>query len=367
MVKLNGDIYTRNGATKVNITVGEKFDEKKFFGIYELIMKNIDNMHGEIITLDMSECRWVENVIIPDILVLGEIVRSNYGKILSLFLPRHGKDIHRIKSYLNDIKFIQIAEWEKNIDVKYITYSEEEEIERILPDYCITRMYKIDVEGLSDEEKKRKEKIITEQIGNDILNKYMELFQKYLSQFFYIKKTDTEDLVFNTIQTFIIQISINAIVHGHRKAFVTMQANVKDNICTVSIADNGDGITEGIREKYKKGIKMSLTARDTFERYNSFHQDILASIEAIAYRYDDKIYGLYNVFLQVMDEEGEVHIHTNNVLLLFKQDCKAFIKNVQSKNEFAISLYNYLKQEKQNVIKTECFQGTHMKLLIPIR
>ena len=351
----------------MNITVGENFNENNFFNIYELIMKNIGNMQEEIITLDMSECSWLENVIIPDVLVLGEIIRSNYGKILSLFLPKHGKDIHRLKSYLNDIKFVEIAEWENNIDVQYITYSEAEVIERILPDYCITRMYKIDAEGLSHEERKRKEEIIVEQIGNDILNRYMELFQKYLAQFFYIKETEKGSLVFNTIQTFIIQISINAIVHGHRKVFVTMQANVKEKICTVSISDNGDGITEGIREKYKKGIKMTLTARDTFERYNSFHQDILACIEAIAYRYDDKIYGLYNVFLQVMEEQGEIHIHTNNALLLFKQDCKVFIENVQSKNEFAISLYNYLKQEKKNVIKTECFPGTHMKLLIPIR
>lgn len=352
----------------MNIKIGNNLDEKEFFRLYTTIVNNIkDTEPNEKVILDITKCSWIGNVVVPDILVLGEILKQHYKRRLSLFLPKHGNETQRIKSYLNDIRLVDIAEWEDNVDVDYIAYDRYEKVNRILPDYCLTSSYKIETQNMPDKRRKEKEEEIINLIKQDVLNKYMELFQKYLSQFFYIKKIDGENVVFNVIQTFIIQISVNAIVHGQRKVFVTMQANMKDKLCTVSVSDNGIGITEGIRAKYEKGIKMSLVAKDTFEKHDPYHQDILAAIEALAYRYNDKIYGLYSVFLQVMDEGGEIHLHTNNALLLIKEECKRYIESARNKDDFALGLYNYFRSCEDRVVKTECFFGTHMKLLIPIK
>lgn len=351
----------------MNVKIGNKLDEAEFFDAYNLIMKRVEDISETEIVFDISECGWIENVVIPDILVMGEILKYKYRKKLVLFLPKHGKAIKRIKSYLNDIRFVDIAEWEDNIDVEYVVYDRDERAKRIIPDYCMTTSYKIEIENLSNEERKKKEERIVRQIEQDVLNNYMELFQKYLSQFFYAEAADDGNIPFNSIQVFIIQISINAIVHGHKKVFVTMQANIDEKLCTISVSDNGIGITEGIREKYRSGIRMSLVARDTFEKLKPFHQDIVSVIEALAYRYNDKLYGLYNIFLQVLDEQGEIHIHTNNALLLFKGSCINYLDNARNKDEFALGLYNYLIRNKKNAIRTKYFQGTHIKLLIPIK
>lgn len=351
----------------MNIKIGNKWDETEFFDAYDLVMKRIGDISETEIVFDISECSWIENVVIPDILVFAEILKYDYKKKLILFLPKHGKTIKRIKGYLNDIKFVDIAEWEDNIDVEYVVYDRDETAKRILPDYCMTTSYKIEIKDLPNEERKKKEERVVRQIEQDVLNNYMELFQKYLAQFFYLEAADDGNIEFNSIQVFIIQISANAIVHGHKKVFVTMQANIDEKLCTISVSDNGIGMTEGIREKYRAGIRMSLVARDTFEKLEPFHQDIVSVIEALAYRYNDKLYGLYNIFLQVLNEKGEIHIHTNNALLLFKDECINYLDNARNKDEFALGLYNYLVRNKNNVIKTKHFQGTHIKLLIPIK
>ena len=371
------------------IEIIDKFTEESFLNTFLQYSLN-KYESGERVIIDLSCCKWIDHEVIPDMLIFGEILKREKGIVAEIYVPRDGIYVQRIRNYLKDIHFIELAEQKGLFDVRYITdyMTKSDREDRMMPDYCMTCAYSIEDscrDGLLERKYTVKEKTqkIAAIMEQEIANKYSGIFQNFLSQFFYGREENRKDgkkewVSYNLIQYFITQIAKNSLVHGQQQVYISMQGNVMTNKCTISISDNGMGITRSLEEKImeeksalqqKKRVEkkiLSILATDTFLNYPQFQKDVFASIEALAYRYDDTIYGLYNMLNEVLSVKGELHIHTGMALIILKEDCKERIINAENRSEFAMGLYNYLNQNRSNLIRTEEFHGTHVKLIIPI-
>lgn len=371
------------------IEICGKFNEYQF--VEKFMNFDIHTLkEDEDIFVDFTDCSWIEHEVVTDLLVFGENLRTKQDNRIILYIPPNGRFAQRIRNYLYDINFLSIAEKNSNFDVSWIKdYLEVGDLkDRLMPEYCITNEY--DVRGKYSEPCSKledKAEFVANLMEEEITNKYWELFNTHLHQFLYLKVTKNEDgeqkyEKYNMLQYFITQIARNSIIHGLNKVYISMQGIRKENICSITVSDNGQGMTQKLKKKIKaylddpKGKKapLSIIQIDTFLKYDEYNQDIFACIEGLAYRFDDEIFGLYNVLKNVFDQKGEFQIHSNTALIILGADCNDYIANATCRTDFSMGLFNYLKEmgknesisKLQRLNRTSEFFGTQIKIKIPI-
>ena len=335
---------------------------------------NIDTFYDTLLPLcissscdiiDMRKCVWIENEVIPNLLILGEIIKARGDNPPIIFLPKDGESVKRIKSYLQSINFTKLAQWYDLYETCYIENSYEEEPNRvILPNYCITRSY------YSGEDIKNRENAIISML-KEIQYVHSNIFRNHLSKFDYLtnEKNENGELVYrsrNYIQDFVVQLIENSIMHGKGKVYFSMQGNKYGKTCTFTVSDNGIGIDRSMKEKVQKGEKLSLYASDTFLKLTERQMRKTSCVEAFAYRYDRMSqYGLFNVMSEIFKLGGALDVHTGDMRLIFTSQCRQYISDVDSRGSFAMGLMNYLSDYSENVRDTAFFSGTHISISIP--
>lgn len=334
--------------------------------IFQSILKKPIELYepNDDLVINLTQCTWIANSVIPDLLIFGEQINVQKGIKPILFIPSDGKDVSRIKEYLWDIRFVYYAEMYEIFDTRYLRKSDESEyMKRMMPDYCITCGY-----GHGGYKNSYIQKNEEDRMKMDVLNRYSEIFRKYLHQYYYAKvKTDDDGrkqyIEFNSIQQFIIQIALNAFHHGHRQVYISMQGNRKDGECSIAISDNGQGMANSIVDKDEP---MALYSEEHFIQFTDYQRDIVACVEALAYRYDDSVYGLFNVMNELLAIRGWMLIHTDNSQICIDGACKKYIKNISDRKSFARGLMRYLKDMPDRRTQTPYFCGTHFKIFFPV-
>lgn len=372
------------------IEINGKFNEFQFVEKFMDFNLNILK-EDEDIFVDFTDCCYIEHDVIADLLVFGEILKTKRQNRMILYIPPNGRYAQRIRNYLYDINFLALAEKNNYIDISWVKdYLETENLkDRLMPEYCITTEY--DVRGkYSDKiiELEDKAEFVAKLMEEEITNKYWELFHIHLNQFLYLKVTTGEDgrqkfEKYNILQYFITQLARNSIIHGLCKVYISMQGIRKENICSITISDNGQGMTQKLKKKIAAYLDdpqteknpLSIVQLDTYMKYDKYNQDIFACIEGLAYRFDDEIFGLYNVLKNVFEQNGEFHIHSNTALIILRADCNDYISDASCRTDFSMGLFNYLKEtdidqsnsELTRVNKTSEFIGTQIKIKIPVK
>lgn len=372
------------------IEINGKFNEFQFVEKFMDFNLNILK-EDEDIFVDFTDCCYIEHDVIADLLVFGEILKTKRQNRMILYIPPNGRYAQRIRNYLYDINFLALAEKNNHIDISWVKdYLETGNLkDRLMPEYCITTEYDVrgkysdKIIGLED-----KAEFVAKLMEEEITNKYWELFHIHLNQFLYLKVTTGEDgrqkfEKYNMLQYFITQLARNSIVHGLSKVYISMQGIRKENICSITISDNGQGMTQKLKKKIEAYLDapkteknpLSIVQVDTYMKYDKYNQDIFACIEGLAYRFDDEIFGLYNVLKNVFEQNGEFHIHSNTALIILRADCNDYISDASCRTDFSMGLFNYLKEtdieqpnsELTRVNKTSEFIGTQIKIKIPIK
>jgi hypothetical protein len=302
---------------------------------------------------DFSDVEFVNPLVIPNILTLAVILKEYFGQPVRLFIPWKP----RLLSYLADIKFIDIVTRYSlfDIDEGYIGDYETHKIK----EECKTFVFSYD----SDEEYIYNSISLSNEIFKNIYRDDPNISVEKLDN---LKKILTE-------------ICKNGCSHSKSMCFATMQTNLSRNIkfkkAYISISDCGIGYYDSIRSKIlDSGFLPYFMDKDDYLKLEAIYEkDIAGILEAIFFRRDQAIYGMYDVINRVVANDGIVRIHSCQTQLIFTKNNFSHYLNDNKKllNDFKTkydeSIKSNLNTKYSSVRNSEAkFKGVHIEIEIPI-
>lgn len=275
------------------------------------------------IILDFSRTYRIEPLVVPNMLCFGYEFRKKYGNVAKIYIP----DISysgELKNYMNEIGFIKYAERFGLFEFITSPYGglQGKKIDPI----CGTLYF--DTQNSIDEINRGVEYCIT------------PFAEQYLSKFESMHKCNDGIYYKNEITEFLTEMIINCRTHAKSFSFTTLHAKYSANKIYIAVSDFGCGFsnTIGLSEKCK--------------------DEVAAILAGVYRRKDSKVYGLYNVIRRVLEYDGKVRIHSNNVQIIFTpRILKSFL------NE---KLFDDNGFETYNVKRNLPFEGVHIEIELPL-
>lgn len=331
------------------------------------------NKSGKAILFDFTNVKAISPLVIPNLLCLGYIIKSNYYHTPLIYVPDNSA-ADRLRYYLHDIDFVKLS---KKYGLFEFTNSiDYGELQNILDQVCATSEFNLpdlvgDCENACD-------KVVEDRVRDKVHKEFGTFFKKYMGNFSYtVKDTtigiDTKDTCDKFAENICTQLLTNALCHGRSFAFMTAQVNYKFRRVYLSIGDCGIGLKEGINYKI-------ANQKEPFENFTEMVSDELSAIiTAIFARAEDKdhnnqIYGLYPLVKTTIQNGGIVRIHSNNTRLILTENLlqqleistyrRSDIKQIRT--SFLKPLYDKDGEYLYNVEPNLKYGGTHIEIEIPL-
>ena len=317
------------------------------FSFYNKILPQLHTYflyhRDERLLIDLSEVEFINPLAIPNILVVGSILKNYFKKPCEMYIPWNP----RLLSYLSDINFLNLVRSHElfTLDEKFIGgYTSH----NINPE-CNTYIF---LNGVSKDE-----------IRTDL--KRSETIIEFLSE------THNSDVTENVLRL-MTEICHNACNHSGSNCFATFQSNLGRNVkykkAFIAISDFGEGFYNSLTSKSSTEYQSLFIKRlngSTVSEYSN----ILAILDAIYFRKDYTEYGIYQVISNVLAKNGLVRIHSEDTqLVITANNFKRFIAdwNVLLR-ELSKASYSELDIQFSPIRKTETkLKGVHIEFELPI-
>lgn len=351
------------------VKVEEKVTSHSFY--YKLVPRVLETLrdmsNGEDFVLDFSETKAVDAMAVPLLLSMARWIIGTKETIPQIYIPNL-KEKNRLKEYLEQIGFFNVCDF-------YDYYEVNTERITVARDSINLATY-VFTENARDDSQEERERIETS-VFNKLRNNSYFQFWKYWSD--YDTFWDPNHLA-NIVEWVIRSLCANTGIHTNENAILTLQRNKTLRRVCISIADCGEGLYEKLGEKGERGkFEPVLCSFNEFKTLSGERADLYAIIEALTYRYAEKIYGLHQVLMQNIElgkikeqcnkeqENGWImRIHTNQKrVVLTQKNCKGKgLDKTVSKKQFAHKLL-MLAQTEYVARKTSYYPGVHIEIEIP--
>lgn len=343
-----------------------------YYKLVPQVLDKLQNMEaGEDFVLDCSETKVIDAMAVPLILNMARWIISTKGSIPQIYIPNL-EEKNRLKEYLEQIGFFNVCDFYNY----YVVNTERIKVDRDsinLATYVFTENAKND----SQEERERIETNVINKLRN---NSYSQ-FWKYWSEYDIFRKSDHKA---NSVEWMTRSLCANTGIHTKENAILTLQRNKELKRVCISIADCGEGLYKKLKERGEEGkFEPVLYSFNEFKTLIEERADLYAIIEALTYRYEDEIYGLYRILkknIELGEKDGDkekegkgekekgwiMRIHTNRErVVLTQKNCKGKdLDKTISKKQFAHKLL-MLAQSEYVAKRTPYYPGVHIEIEIP--
>jgi hypothetical protein len=311
-----------------------------------------DNRHKRLY-FDMSEVNFVNPLVIPNFLILAVILKEHLKEPAELFIPWKP----RLLSYLADIGFLDIVKRYGlfHIDEGYIGGFEA----NTLRSECKTFVFQ---HGAEEE---------------DIYGSLSE--SNAIFRNIYKGSGDAITEKIDNLRRILTEVCKNGCSHSNSMCFATLQTTMSSRIsfrkAYVAISDCGIGYYDSICRKILDYgyIPFLLDAEGFLSLKQKDERDIVAILEAILFRRDETIYGMFDVIKRVVSTNGVVRIHSQQTQLVFTQrNFLAYLDNVKLllddfKFKYEEAINTNLNAKYSNVRKSGSrFKGVHIEIEVPL-
>jgi hypothetical protein len=121
------------------------------------------------------------------------------------------------------------------------------------------------------------------------------------------------------------QLIHNAVIHGDSDCPVIFQLDYGERIkykkLFLSVADSGIGLYNSLISKQPDDYKFRFIDRESLENMDYIPEKNIHSIfEALFFRMNDRVEGIYDVFNNILSNKGRIRINTDNTQLLATPD-----------------------------------------------
>lgn len=356
----------------------EKVSSHSFY--YKLVPKILeilrDMENGEGFVLDFSETKVVDAMAVPLLLNMARWIIGTKEIIPQIYIPNL-REKDKLKRYLEQVGFFNICDFYSYFEVNTERITTNRDSTN-LATYVFTENAKDD----SQEERERIEKHVYSKLKIDSYSRFWTYWSRY-------DTTRNPDHPANGVEMVTRALCANTGIHTKENAILTLQRNKELGRVCISIADCGKGLYEKLKDKGENGKFLpALCSFDKFKSLSEDMADLYAIIEALAYRYYDKIYGLYHVLMKNIElgdkadeadkaEKAEkadadkengwiMRIHTNQMrVVLTQKNCRGKrLNKTISKEQFANKLL-LLAQSEYVAKPTLYYPGVHIEMEIP--
>lgn len=261
------------------------------------------NQEAAPILFDLTGTESVSPLVIPNLLCLGYIIRSNYDHTPTIHVPDNSAS-DALRSYLHDIDFVGLAKgYELFQFTDAIDYGSTRQV---IDPLCATHEF--------NPSSKTDESIVR----GHIQEHFGEFFKKYLSRFKYTPQSAAPDAAAeftynNLVENLCTQMVYNSLDHGKSFAFMTAQINFTLNRVFLSIADCGIGFKGSINHQIE-------CAEEPFsDRKAKMGSELEAIVNAVFARANE-VYGIYEPIRRVLELHGTVRIHSVDTRLILTEN-----------------------------------------------
>lgn len=327
------------------------------FSFYNKILPKLNYYfkynRNEQLIFDFSQVDFINPLVIPNICITGLILRNNLEQKVDMYIPWKPK----LLSYLQDISFLSIIKQYDlfNIDERYIGGYEVgglfQECNTFVFDKGSTKAM----------------------IRNELLKS-----EKVISRLYSGSKNFKERAMDEILHVF-TEFCHNACFHSGSACFATFQTNLGDKTsfkkAYISISDCGMGYYNSIVQKITDtDVKLNFLPNCDFNVLLE-NKNLYGILEAIFYRYNDKIYGIYQLFEYILKVNGVIRIHSEDTQLVFtKKSIENYILNGEWKclPDYFMNYYYKLKGESLDEqyspirVYDSKLKGVHIEIEIPI-
>lgn len=347
------------------IEAEEKITSYVFYNkLVPQVLENLNCMEkGEEFVLDLSKTESVDAMAVPLLLSMARWIIGIKETNPQIYIPSLAKK-DNLKKYLEQVGFFNICDF-----YNYYEINAERIAVRRNSSNLATYVFTENAKDNSQPERERIEESVCRKL---ISNSYSQ-FWKYWSEYDISKEVDNPE---NGVERVTRAICANTGIHTKENAILTLQRNRKLKRVCISTADCGQGLFETLKEKVKQEkFQPALLSPDKFKTLSGDVADLYAIIEALAYRFKDKKYGLYHVLMKNIElgEKREklkkgngwlMRIHTNQKrIVLTANNCKG-LENAVSREQFARKML-LLAENKYVAQTTSSYPGVHIEIEIP--
>ncbi len=306
--------------------------------------------YSKVLCIDLLKCSKIEGSVIPNLLVIGHIVKLNTECLPCLFVEKGSA----LSAFLLQIGFYDTNDYQHIFEVN-VDRGEEESRYR-LADYCTTIFLSASLTEV--------------QVASTFARNYIDLFQlECLDQFTYMVQSDGMLMPVNLMEVFGKQICYNSILHGKSFCYVTMQVNKSMERVMMSFADCGSGLYASFYKKVQdesyQPLKLPFSVSDTVTA--SRHRlDLMAILDCVVYRFHS-IYGMWFVLRDVMNAKGTIRIHSGKARVILNDISVESLENCQTRQEAGELLYDHLLRGIDVIQETPHYKGTHIEIELPLK
>lgn len=342
------------------IAIGQHLTSYRFY--HELLPQLHDyaqKREATPIQFDFTETKSISPLVIPNMLCLGYIIRSNYDYIPTIHVPDNSAS-DNLRAYLHDIDFVGLA---KNFGLFQFTDAiDYGSARQVMDPLCATLEFNPKPDGENDESV----------VWNRVQQYFGEFFNKYLSDF---RNTQENTQVSkpgkfkikNLLENLCAQMIYNSFIHGNSFAFMTAQINFTLNKIYLSIADCGIGFKASVNHQIEHDL-------DPFDNRKDKMQDELGAIANAIFARADEPYGIYTPIKRVLDCGGIVRLHSVDTRLILTGSMSTLLEIAsygrsdiaQVRKSFLGLLRDpnggFLRRNVETKIK---FGGAHIEVEIP--
>lgn len=344
------------------IQIDELFTSYRFYhNLLPKLSRYVRNLDKDPILFDFSNTRRISSLVIPNLLCVGYIIKTNYQIPATIFVPDNSAS-DNIRNFLHNIGFVHLA---KNYELFTFTDSIDfGNSRRILDPRCQTHEFNPNPNGKNDESAIRAE----------VSRRFSPFFRTLFSNFDPVAQY-SEDIqeyrpLTNMVEDVCAQLIFNSIIHGRSFAFMTAEVNHTARKIYISIADCGIGFRQCINSQIKR-------SEQPFENRGELMSDELeAIINAVFVRAEDehnKVYGIYPLIKRILDLDGIVRIHSIDTQLILTSKLRVKLdiatNNRNNVKEIRQSFLTLMRDETSNTYNVytnmKC-GGVHIEIELPL-
>ena len=341
-------------------TIKLKYNGKiTIYFFYNTILSQVDQIikdgHVENIVFDFSEVAAIESSVVPNLLILGDYIKSKMKYKPEIYMAETGS-AGVLKRYLYRIGFFNLCEEKEYFYLdcdKYTGWPFENEMEK----KNTTAYFKeASLEELSEDQAPKYTKL-SERIWSEIRKELYPFSSNYLNMYQELPEYNDIDseMRSNMILTMTHELIKNSLLHGRSYSYVTYQINRMQEKIYLTISDFGEGFYSTLKKR-----KINVA------------NEGMAIIKGISTRANEQGYGLFDVVCRTLGKSGVVRIHSNNTRIVLSSDAinkytadDSYLSYLLSRN-FGGLTKKLLNHRGYNYVENLIFPGVHVEIVIPI-
>ena len=342
------------------ISIGQNLTSYRFY--HELLPQlrtYAQNKESVPIRFDFTDTVSVSPLVIPNLLCLGHIIRSNYDHTPIINVPDKSSS-DNLRAYLHDIDFVDLARYFGLFQfTDSIDYGPKKKMTDRL---SATHQFNPELDGRTDESAVR----------SLVQQYYGKFFKKYLSDFKYSPKNvqpwdQGESNYCNLVEELCTEMIHNSLERGLSFAFMTAQINFSRQKIYLSIADCGVGLKAGVNHKIEAN-------EDPFDGRDRLMESELEAIANAIFARANEMYGIYEPIKRTLNLGGIVRIHSVNTRLILTENLSIKLEVAshdrsdiaKMRNSFLGFLRDSNGEYTRNVETGIKCGGTHIEVEIPL-